>query len=122
VNTLFGTIIWMLTEYFLRLEYLRMNEMTDFFEYLWEQRKEQDSYGFFVRCYETGLKLREKTYKFDKRCYHHVLFKSKFKSEAFNPENVVIIHPDIHEQTHLNDEKTPKIKELKKKLFERLIN
>lgn len=91
--------------------------MMNFFLGIWMKRRERDSVGWFVRCFETNLKLREDRYMNMKSIYHHVLYKSSYPQYKYDEENVVIILPNVHEQTHVNEEKTPNIWQYKKELL-----
>jgi hypothetical protein len=100
-----------------KLKKIENEKMMEFFESIWNSRSEKDSIGWYVRCFETGLKMREDVYKKMKSVYHHVLYKSSYPQYKWNKDNVVIIRPDIHEQTHVNEEKTPNILKYRKKLL-----
>lgn len=93
----------------------RTQELHEWFLKLWDKRREEDELGYFVRCFETEQKLYEKYFKYNTCCYHHLFEKSTHPEYEFEEENLVIIHPDIHTLTHNDIDKTPKLKELKKK-------
>lgn len=92
-------------------------ELHKWFLELWDKRKEKDAFDYYVRCFETDVKLYERYYKENSCCYHHLLEKSTYPEYEFNEENLVIIHPDIHTLTHNDIEKTPKLKNLKESLI-----
>lgn len=94
----------------------RTQELHQWFLQIWNKRRERDELDYFVRCFETGQKLYEKYFKYNTCCYHHLIEKSTHPEYEFEEENLVIIHPDIHTLTHNDIDKTPKLKELKKKL------
>jgi hypothetical protein len=93
----------------------RTQELHQWFLQIWNKRRERDELDYFVRCFETGQKLYEKYFKYNTCCYHHLIEKSTHPEYEFEEENLVIIHPDIHTLTHNDIDKTPKLKELKKK-------
>jgi len=66
-------------------------------------------------CFETGKYLGEECLSI---FFHHCLFKSKYPQYALNKENIVLLHGDIHSQVHVDDSKTPKVREYTKKLRE----
>lgn len=76
----------------------------------------------FVRCFESGVKLYEIPFKKNTCIYHHCLLKSKFPEYDLCKENLVIITPYIHEQVHLNIEKTPKVKAKTEELYQKHLN
>lgn len=82
---------------------------------IWDSR--EDECGNCV-CYETG---RELPFSFRQNtcCYHHVLPKNRYPEYAYEPWNIVILHPEIHELLEKNLERAPKVKELTQKLEEK---
>jgi len=117
MNILFGSMILMEIEDLKNWESLK-----DFFDYIWLKRREKDAIGYFVYCFETGTKLREKRFRFNTRIYHHVLLKSKYEQFKFKEWNIAIVHPDVHDQVHANEEKTPRLEIKKKELLKQIIN
>ena len=63
-------------------------------------------------CYETGQYLGREPLT---TMFHHILEKSKYPEYKFCKWNIVLLRPEVHEQVHLNIDKTPKVKALKKK-------
>lgn len=76
----------------------------------------------FVRCFETGIRLYEIPFKENTCIYHHCLHKSKYPEYDLCKENLVIITPHIHEQVHLNIDKTPKVKAKTEELLNKHLN
>lgn len=84
-------------------------------------RREKD-YAFYTEiwnerahyCYETGVFLgREILTTF----FHHILPKEKYPEFRYCKWNIVLLHPDIHNQVETMIEKTPKVKELRDQLL-----
>lgn len=87
--------------------------MAFFFLEIWEERK-GDRY-----CYETGKKLYGDP---SSTMFHHILEKSKYPQFKFEKWNIVLLTPEVHEQVHLNIDKTPRVKALKEYLLNQLDN
>ena len=60
---------------------------------------------------ESGKKLYEKYYKYNTSIYHHILEKNRYLEYEFEEWNIVFLSPEIHDQVHVNIDKTPKVKE-----------
>lgn len=86
--------------------------MHNFFKRIWDTREDEN--GNCV-CYETG---RELPFSFRQNtcCYHHILPKSKYPQYALEEWNIVILHPEIHDQVEIDINKCPKVKNLTEKL------
>lgn len=92
----------------------------EWFIQIWKEREGFDKNGRgYVTCFETGMKLYSDTYMNNSCCYHHLILKSKRPDLAFEPENLVIVTPEAHSQTHTDIDKTPKIKEITKIIKEK---
>lgn len=100
----------------------RTKKLHEWFLEIWDERKEKDEFGYFVRCFETNKKMYEQYYKYNTSVYHHVLLKSKYREFEFNRENIVIILPEIHSQIHVDSSKTPKIEEYTLNLKKKWLN
>jgi hypothetical protein len=102
---------------------INKKELHNFFITLWDKRCNHNEFGEeFVKCYESGKILSSSKYKYLTTIYHHVLPKEKYPELAFEEENIVIIDPVIHEQTHLDIKKTPKIFQKKIDLLKKFGN
>jgi hypothetical protein len=73
-------------------------------------------------CFETGKWLSSNKYKLLTTCYHHILEKEKYPEYALLEENIIILHPDVHQLVHQNIDKTPKVKALRQELYEKHLN
>jgi len=93
-------------------------ELHKWFFSLWDERSDNEG---VVICFETGKRLKPEYYKYKLTCYSHILPKSKYPQYRMNKENVVIVHPDSHEQYEVYPEKTPNQNNLKKLLIKRHI-
>lgn len=76
----------------------------------------------YVRCYETGKRLKREHFRLLTTCYHHVLEKKSYPQYKLSRENIVILHPDVHLQVHQDIDKTPKVKALREKLLQKHLN
>lgn len=74
---------------------MSINEMHLWFQYLFDERKNENGY---VRCFECNKLMHENSYKELSTCYSHILPKGikKYKHLAGEEENVVIVHPSCH--------------------------
>lgn len=81
-------------------------KQNEFFLQIWDERA--DVYGNCT-CFETGRLMKKEYFRELSSVYHHCLYKSKYPEYRFLKDNIVIILPEIHSQTHLNIKKTPKI-------------
>jgi hypothetical protein len=99
---------------------INTKELHELFLEIWDGRKEKDAFDYYVRCFETDVKLYERYYKKNSCCYHHLLEKITYPEYAFLEENIIIIHPDIHSLTHNDVDKTPKLKMYLKTIKQKL--
>lgn len=58
-------------------------------------------------CFETGVKIYGEPLS---TMFHHCIYKSVRPDLALVKENIVLITPDVHQTTHIDINKTPKIK------------
>lgn len=87
----------------------RTKDLHNWFLQVWDERREKDELGYFVRCFESGQKLYEKYYKYNTCCYSHYFPKSKYKEYEFEEWNLEIVHPDQHSIWENNHSKCPKM-------------
>lgn len=97
---------------------LTREQMKLFLE-IWDERADDNGNNF---CFETGRLLKQEYYRNNSCCYHHCLFKEKYPEYRLLKENIVIIHPDVHEQVHVNVDKTPKVKKYTEELKNKLLS
>lgn len=97
-------------------------EMFNLFFTLWDEKEWEVEEERFVYCFETGRKLPREKFRLLTTCYHHVLEKGIFPQYSLLKENIVILHPDIHQLVHQNIEKTPKVKALREELYQKHLN
>ncbi len=86
-------------------------KMIELFDKIWSERPHY--------CFETGAYLGEECLT---TMMHHCLYKGidKYKIYALEEWNIVIIHPDVHNLTHANIDKTPKIKAYTEQLLKQI--
>lgn len=91
-------------------------ELHQLMRQIWDEREDGEGICY---CYETGQPLRGTVYRNNSCCYDHVLEKNNraFPEYSMVKKNIIIIHPDVHTQKHLNIDGTPRIKALKEKLL-----
>jgi hypothetical protein len=90
---------------------------------IWDEREEVDSVGNkFVRCFETNKRMGRSFYRENSCCYHHCLYKNKYPQYDLVKENIVVCLPEIHASTHLDIDKTPKIKNYTNFLLNKFTN
>jgi hypothetical protein len=68
-------------------------------------------------CYETGKQLPSPpltTY------FHHVLPKSKYPEFRLCEWNILLLHPEVHDQAERNIDKTPKVKAYRDQLLNQI--
>lgn len=82
--------------------------LIDFYNEIWNDRLHECELTF------VSLDWIKPNTSIWKSCFAHILPKSKFKELKFNPENIILVHPDIH---HLIDNGT--YDKLKKAIGER---
>lgn len=75
---------------------------------IWDKRC--DTQGN-CRCFETGKLMHRDYYRDNASIYHHLKTKSAHPDKAFDPDNIVIILPEIHAQVHNDINKCVKIKQ-----------
>ena len=91
-------------------------EMHNFFKRIWDEREDENGLCY---CYETGRELPFSYFRQNTCCYHHLLAKNMYPEFAFESWNIVILHPDTHEQVEKDIDKCPRVKELTRKIKER---
>lgn len=89
-------------------------EMFEMFLKIWDEREDENGNCY---CFETGQVLPGYKYRGLSTVYHHVLEKSIYPEHTLNPENIVIISPDVHQEVHRSIEFTKKIKAYREKLL-----
>lgn len=84
-------------------------EMHAWFREIWDEREDEEG---FCYCFETGRALHGSIYRSNTCCYDHVLEKGKnsYPEYAFVKKNIVIIHPDVHQEKGRSLDRVPKIK------------
>lgn len=93
-------------------------QMKTFLE-IWDDRCDDNGNNY---CFETGRLLKQEYFRNNSSCYHHCLFKEKYPEYRFLKENVVILHPDVHAQVHVDIDKTPKTKKYTLELRNKLLS
>ena len=78
-----------------------------FYSEIWDEREHV--------CFETGVYLGSEPYT---TMFHHVLPKSKYPQFRHCKWNIVLLHPDVHNQVETFIDKCPKVKELTLRLKE----
>ena len=89
----------------------RTKKLHEWFLELFDKHCLEDENGKYVICFESGKKLYEKYYKYNTSIYHHILEKNRYLEYEFEEWNIVFLSPEIHDQVHVNIDKTPKVKE-----------
>lgn len=89
----------------------RTIKLHEWFLELFDKHCLEDENGKYVICFESGKKLYEKYYKYNTSIYHHILEKNRYLEYEFEEWNIVFLSPEIHDQVHVNIDKTPKVKE-----------
>lgn len=84
---------------------VRREELTKVFLSIWSERPHF--------CYETNVEIKGEPLS---TMFHHVLEKHKYPEYQYEKWNIVILLPEVHEQVHLNIDKTPRVKNLKNEL------
>lgn len=94
----------------------RTRRMHAWFREIWDEREDEGGYCY---CFETGRPLHGSTYRSNTCCYDHVLEKNEaaYPQYAFTKKNIIIVHPDTHNQKGMDIEKTPRIKAYRDKLL-----
>ncbi len=79
------------------------------FKEIWDQREDEQGSCY---CFETGKELPGYAFRGLSTCYDHVLEKGSgsFPEYSFCKANIIIIHPDVHQQKGRDLDKVPKIK------------
>jgi hypothetical protein len=92
-------------------------EMFNLFLEIWDERQDEEGNCY---CFESGKKLNRSYFRELSTCYHHVLAKSKSSYPEYKllKKNIVILHPEIHNQVENSLDRCPKIKKLKEELLE----
>lgn len=89
-------------------------EMFSLFREIWDEREDEQG---FCYCFESGRPLDPVQYRSNSAVYDHVLEKSMYPEYKFNKKNIIIVHPEIHQQKGSNIDKCPKIKDYREKLL-----
>lgn len=89
-------------------------KMHSLFLEIWDEREDLEGACY---CFETGRRLDGRIYRSNTCCYDHVLEKSKYPQYALDPKNIIILHPDVHQQKGLDIDKVPKVREYREKLL-----
>lgn len=89
----------------------RTKKLHEWFLELFDKHCLEDENGKYVICFESGKKLYEKYYKYNTSIYHHILEKNKYLEYEFEEWNIVFLDPKVHDQVHVNIDKTPRVKE-----------
>lgn len=86
------------------------------FREIWDEQEDEQG---FCYCFETGKPLHGSIYRSNTGCYHHILEKGikSYPEYTNNKQNIVIVCPQIHQQTHKSIEKVPKIKAYREQLL-----
>ncbi len=80
------------------------------FREIWDEREDEVGNCY---CYESGRALPGYVFRGNTCCYDHVLEKNKaaYPQYAMVKKNIIIVHPDVHQQKGKDIDKCPKIKE-----------
>ena len=89
----------------------RTIKLHEWFLELFDKHCLEDENGKYVICFESGKKLYEKYYKYNTSIYHHILEKNRYLEYEFEEWYIVFLSPEIHDQVHVNIDKTAKVKE-----------
>lgn len=98
-------------------------EMLNLFLTLWDEQEIEINEGERgVFCRESGRFLKREKFRLLTTCYHHVLEKKSYPQYKLLKENIVILHPDMHQLAHQDINKTPRVKALREKLMSKHLN
>lgn len=91
-------------------------KMFQLFREIWDEREDEMGYCY---CFETGIAMHGTYYRSNSACYDHVLEKSDMSYPQYKmvKDNIIIVHPDVHAQRHVNIDKCPNIKKYREKLL-----
>lgn len=84
------------------------------FREIWDEREDETG---FCYCFETNQRLDPVLYRSNSAVYDHVLEKQTYPEYRFNKKNIVILHPEVHQQKGNNIDKCPKLKAYREKLL-----
>jgi hypothetical protein len=84
-------------------------KMFHFFMDIWDKTPKNER-----KCYETGKWLGNEPLS---TFFHHILEKEKYPEYCLCEWNIVLLHPDVHNQVHSNIDKTPKVKALREEIL-----
>ncbi len=90
---------------------LKAQEMHAFFKRVWDKSEDENGSCY---CYETRRELSYKHFRQNTCCYHHILPKNRYPEYALEEWNIVILHPDVHEQVEKDISKCPRVEKLTK--------
>lgn len=88
--------------------------MYEWFREIWDEREDEEGNCY---CFETGRAMHGSVYRSNTCVYDHVLEKESWPQYKMVKRNIVIIHPEIHNQKGMNIDKTPKIKKYREFLL-----
>lgn len=88
----------------------------ELFRKIWDEREDSEGYCY---CFETGQAMHGSQYRSNTACYDHVLEKNvaAFPQYAFTKKNIIIVHPDVHQQKGSDIDKVPRIKKYREYLL-----
>lgn len=94
----------------------RTEKLISFYLDLWDKKADRNGN---VNCFESGTLLSYTIYKNNICCYSHQIGKKVRPDLAFNEENVLIVHPNIHTAWEADPKSCPKMYDYTKKLKEK---
>lgn len=88
----------------------RTEQLHRLFREIWDEREDEAGNCY---CFESGRILPGYIYRGNTCCYDHVLEKNEraYPQYAMVKKNIIIVHPEVHQQKGKNIDKCPKIKE-----------
>lgn len=94
---------------------VQTKEMFELFRQIWDEREDEMGCCY---CFETGKQMHGSIYRSNSAVYDHVLEKSTYPQYKMVKKNIVIIHPEVHQQKGNDVSKTPKIEKYRNYLLE----
>jgi len=91
----------------------RTEKLIQFYLDLWDKKADKNGN---VTCFESDTLLSHTIYKNNICCYSHQISKKTRPDLAFNEENVLIVHPNIHTQWEADPRSCKKMYEYTQKL------